>query len=46
MVLYLPIRTTAHLQGLALSMPTALLSGSTILCWYLAIALKGMTDQC
>jgi hypothetical protein len=36
----------AHLPGLALSMPTAFLSGSMILCRYLATALKGMADQC
>jgi hypothetical protein len=36
----------AHSPGLALSMPTALLSASMILCRYLATALKEMGDQC
>ena len=36
----------AHSPGLALSMPTAFLSGSMILCRYLATALKGMAEQC
>jgi hypothetical protein len=36
----------AHSPGLALSMPTAFLSGSMLLCRYLATALKGMADQC
>ena len=35
----------AHSPGLALSMPTAFLSGSMILCRYLATALKGMADH-
>jgi hypothetical protein len=36
----------AHSPGLALSMPTAFLSGSMILCRYLKTALKGIADQC
>jgi hypothetical protein len=36
----------AHSPGLALSMPTAFLSWSMILCRYLATALRGMADQC
>jgi hypothetical protein len=36
----------AHSPGLTVSMPTAFLSGSMILCRYLATALKGMADQC
>jgi hypothetical protein len=35
----------AHSPGLARSMPTAFLSGSMILCRYLATALKGMADH-
>ena len=42
----LPSELLAHSPGLALSVPTAFLSGSMILCRYLATALKGMAGQC
>jgi hypothetical protein len=46
MALYLPIRTTGAFTGIGAVYADHFLSGSMILCRYLATALKEMADQC